>query len=149
LKIKVTKASIDYVYILGVRIEAEGLKYVIDNRKTARRKKKDLETKEVELKAVSDQIEQYMTEINEMEDKLRALKEMEKEYSAMESKVSEVSGKLQMLEKQVGEMKKNIRDQFDGDIADLQQHMKKFEQEHKKQDEKLRNVRGLENDRWV
>jgi len=116
------------------------LKYVSDNRKIARRKRTDLETKEIELKSVMDQIGVYEKELREVEERLKSLQEMEREHIAVESKVSEVSGKLQMLEKQVSQMKKNIKTEFDGDITMLQHHIQDFDRKHKTHEEKLKTV---------
>jgi chromosome segregation ATPase len=129
------------MFVLGAKMEKERLGYVNENRKIARKKKKELEDKQIEQKVVSDKIESFENELRELETKLFKLQEIEKEYGLAAARVSATEGTLAAIQKQMLEIKLQIKEELNEDISSLKETISTFEDEKETKISELQKVR--------
>lgn len=124
-------------------MEAEGLRFVIDNREKARHKKLDLEDKKIELQLKGDSIATLERDIKQMEEKLRQFQALEQEFSKKQSEVVEKRTKLKGTEEHIQKLRKDIKEEFTGSLTELKKYMSNFQQECL---QKLNHLKKLERD---
>ncbi|ODN01002.1 DNA repair protein RAD50 [Orchesella cincta] len=114
---------------IKIKVEQEGLRFVIENRQTLIKKLKELDDKRIKLQEQTDRIKDYDKEIKVTENKLREFQLLEQEYSKKHNEVVEIRTKIEEGGKQIVEKRGNIKEEFRGTISELKTHIRQFKEE--------------------